>query len=169
QNMEVLLIDMVGFLFKKKSVGAVREDKKVKEKEEAKKEKKEEGEGVTIATPEEPTTPTTAVVTTPKEPTATPATPITLATALNAVKAATEPTTVVTIPAVVEVSNSNNSNVLHYVVPSTRDFNIEIAENEYIIATGESTIHIDSNNHNNATIVIEVKAKAITRIIVNKH
>ncbi|MEM4323954.1 MAG: hypothetical protein QXO37_08880 [Candidatus Nitrosocaldaceae archaeon] len=158
QSMEVLLIDMVGFLFKKKSIGAVEaaEGKKVKEKEEKKDKKDKEkkgggGEVVTIATPEEPTTPTTAVVVTePIEPTT------------------NNQPTIIMIPTNQRDSNNNNNNLLHYIVPSTKDFDLELTDNDSVIVTGESTIHI-AEDISSALIVIEVKNKTITRIIVNKQ
>ncbi|MEM0029510.1 MAG: hypothetical protein QXN32_01145 [Candidatus Nitrosocaldus sp.] len=108
----------------------------------------------------------------PTTPTPTPTTAV-LPISVPSVEIATNP---VTVP-VVEVLGSSNSsssssnssnNVLHYIVPATADLNLELTDKNCIIATGESTIHI-AEDISNALIVIEVKNKTITRIIVNKQ
>jgi len=158
QNMEVLLIDMVGFLFKRKSVGAVEaEGKKVKEKEQDKKDKAKEEEKEKEEKIEVPVPITTLQ-----------ATPMKGEVAAEEEEERSEhfiPLTMTTTT----VPINNTANLLHYIVPASKDFNLEIAEEkEYVIATGESTIHI-AEDISNAIIVIEVKDRSITRIIVNKQ
>ncbi|WP_103287640.1 hypothetical protein [Candidatus Nitrosocaldus islandicus] len=148
-GMEELLIDMVSFFSRKKSIGAV-EDKKEKDKSKKEKEDKDK-----VSSNKETEIPITTTAT------ATPDT-VTIVTPTTAV---TEPDLEIPVTSVIPVTRSN---LLHYIVPLSKDFNLEITDKEYVIATGESTIHI-SKDTVNAIIAIEIKDNAVARITVNKH
>ena len=153
-GMEELLIDMVSFFGKRKNIGAV-EDKKEKDKKEDKERSKEHDEEITTIT-----TTTTPITT---DTTTIPSSSIT-ENRLEQVRAEV-PTTVIATPI---VSVTKAENLLHYIVPLSKDFNLEITDKEYVIATGESTIHI-SKDTVNAIIAIEIKDNAVARITVNKQ
>lgn len=156
-TVEELLIDMIMFFGRKKSIEVEEEERKKEKKEEKgkvdKNKNKEEGkENESIQVPttqmnEDDNSTTTAEVQQPQV-------PITTTTAIPVLATNNR--------------NSNNNNILHYVVPFNKDFNIEITENKYIIVTGESTIHI-SKDTADAIIAIEIKDSTITRITVDKQ
>ena len=150
-NTEELLIDMVGFFGKRKKIGVVEEDKEKssssKKEEDKKQKQKVSVETPTTGTKEIPVTTTsdTVTVVTPPPPT-------------------TETTE--TIEGILPAT-TKRSNLLHYIVPATKDFSLKITDKEYVIATGESTIHISKDAVTDAIIAIEVRDNAIARIIVN--
>ena len=162
QDFETLLIDMVGFFFRKKSIGAVtvgeqkkQKEQKDKDKDKDKKDRVREAERRVVEevsstqapTPTPPTPPTPTPIPIPIPPTT------------------AEPITVPYTPTPPTTGTGTEQNLLHYIVPSTKDFSLEITEKEYVIATGESTIHI-GHEQKGAVIVLTVR-NGITDIVVN--
>lgn len=158
-NTEELLIDMVSFFGRRKKIGVVEEDKE-KSSSSKKEEDKKQKQKVSVETP------TTEVGT--KE------IPATTITTSDTVTVVTPPPTTEVTESVEEIlpattTTTKRSNLLHYIVPATKDFNLEITDKEYVIATGESTIHISKDAVTDAIIAIEVRDNAIARIIVNSN
>lgn len=169
-GMEELLIDMVSFFGKRKHIGTgeepERKDSKKDRKEmEEKEEKEEEREGrgeeeIEAGAGRTVQIPATAVRV------AEPATAVTAGEATAAGTAVPTATPATVSSATTEIDSSRN--ILHYIVPLSKDFNLEITEKEYVIATGESTIHI-SRDTADATISIEIRDNAVARITVNRR
>jgi hypothetical protein len=161
QDLETLLIDMVGFFFRKKSIGAIEEQVQKKQKEEKRKDKDKER---AIVVEED----RTAEVVTESIPTPTTATPTPTATAIATIPSAViEP---ITIPAstIPTTTSTEQKNLLHYIVPSTKDFSLEITEKEYIVQTGESTIHIE-HEQKDTIMVLAIRNGTVTDILVNRQ
>lgn len=169
QDLETLLIDMVGFLFRKKSIGEVvgegedkKKDKKDKDKDKEKKAIARVEEAVVVAT----------------------STPAHTATATAQIHAPMQEVEGIigrigevegregggeegTIPTIATTSKAAiaTDNLLHYTVPNTKDFDIEITDTEYVIVTGSSTIHIE-RREGNATITVTIREGVVTDILV---
>ena len=154
QNFEVLLIDMVSFFKRKKEIGEVtdkdREDikkVKVKDKDKIEKEKEKEKEREKIAVSTDiidavTVSPTTTIIT---------------------------DTTTTNTDADIIVPNvvNSKSNLLHYIVPKHKDFDLEVTDNELIVVTGSSTIHIPSSS-SKVRLMLEIDNREIVRIVVNE-
>lgn len=152
-NTEELLIDMVSFFGRKKSIGVAGEEEKEKSSKKKEEEDKKKQKKVSVETPTAGT----------KE------IPVTTAPTADTVTVVTPPPTAETIEKILPATTTTaiaTSNLLHYIVPATKDFNLEITDKEYVITTGESTIHI--NTTANAIIAIEIKDNAIARIILSQ-
>ncbi|MEM2857172.1 MAG: hypothetical protein QW416_08740 [Candidatus Nitrosocaldaceae archaeon] len=167
QNMEVLLIDMVSFFFggRKKSTGVVLKEKKGKEEkvssnDKDKKTKEDEKEEVKIEKEVEVPVPITTLQATPMKGE--------VAEEEKEEEGRSEYFIPLTTPNTT-VPINNTANLLHYIVPASKDFNLEILEKEHVIATGESIIHISTEEYNNTIIVIEVRGRTIARITVNRQ
>ena len=147
-NFEVLLIDMVSFFKRKKEIGVIaedkkdKEDKKIKEKDKEKQKDKDKTTAVSVDT----VVPTTAV----------------------SDRSDAEISTDVTTPIVDEsIVVSNKGNLLHYIVPKHKDFNLQVTDNELVVVTGNSTIHIPSSS-NKVKMLLEIDNREIVRIVVNE-
>jgi len=146
QNFEVLLIDMVSFFKRKKEIGTA-EDKKVKDKD-----KEKEKDRTTTAT---------AVNITTAVPTA--------SAIIDESDIDTGISTDVIATTVVSENNvvGNKGNLLHYIVPKHKDFNLEVTDNELVVVTGDSTIHIPSSS-SKVRLLIEIDNREIVRIVVDE-
>jgi hypothetical protein len=165
QNFEVLLIDMVSFFKRKKEIGVVADDKKKdKDKDKDKKGKEKEKEK------EIPKVTVTDTYTNTNTDTSTDSN-----TASN--NTTTIPTTddstntrdieSVTVKAESIIVNTK-SNLLHYIVPKHKDFDLEVTDNELVVVTGSSTIHIPSSS-SKVKLLIEIDNREIVRIVVNEQ
>jgi hypothetical protein len=63
---------------------------------------------------------------------------------------------------------NTKSNLLHYIVPKHKDFDLEVTDNELVVVTGSSTIHIPSSS-SKVKLLIEIDNREIVRIIVNEQ
>ncbi len=72
-----------------------------------------------------------------------------------------------TIPTIATTSKAAiaTDNLLHYKVPNTKDFDLEITDTEYVIVTGSSTIHIE-RREGNTTITVTIREGVVTDILV---
>jgi hypothetical protein len=158
QNFEVLLIDMVSFFKRKKEIGVVAEVedkkkemmKKDKEKDKEKKGKEKEIPKVTVtntSTDSNTTIPTTDDSTN--------------------IMTDTSDIESVTVKAESIIVNTK-SNLLHYIVPKHKDFDLEVMDNELVVVTGSSTIHIPSSS-SKVKLLIEIDNREIVRIVVNEQ
>jgi len=161
QNFEVLLIDMVSFFKRKKEIGVVAgvEDKKEmmkkdKEKEKKGKEKEKEKEIPKVTDTDTYTSTDTATNSNTTIPTASPIVD-------------TSDIESVTVKAESIIVNTK-SNLLHYIVPKHKDFDLEVMDNELVVVTGSSTIHIPSSS-SKVKLLIEIDNREIVRIVVNEQ
>jgi general stress protein CsbA len=160
QNFEVLLIDMVSFFKRKKEIGVVAEDKKKEEKKDKDKDKKGKEKDIPKVTVTDTYTNTDT------------------STDSNTASNTTIPTTddstntndieSVTVKDPRESFTVIKSNLLHYIVPKHKDFDLEVTDNELVVVTGSSTIHIPSSS-SKVKLLIEIDNREIVRIVVNEQ
>jgi len=161
-NFEVLLIDMVSFFKRKKATGTVAEDrvkdKKVKDKDKVK--------GKTAVTTSIPVTTSnikddiasgidTGIGTSVDASTSTD----------TGIDTGTDTGTGLAVASNI-VSSRNN--LLHYIVPKHKDFNLEVTDNELVVVTGDSTIHIPSSS-SKVKLLLEIDNREIVRIVVDEN
>jgi hypothetical protein len=161
QNFEVLLIDMVSFFKRKKEIGVVAEDnKKDKEKEKDKKGKEKEKEKDIPKVTDTDTYTNTNTSTDSNT---------TIPTTDDSTNIMTDTSDIesVTVKAESIVVNTK-SNLLHYIVPKHKDFDLEVTDNELVVVTGSSTIHIPSSS-SKVKLLIEIDNREIVRIVVNEQ
>jgi len=157
QNFEVLLIDMVSFFKRKKEIGVVvatEDKKKDKDKDKKGKEKEKEKEIPKVTDTDTYTSTDTATNSNTTIPTASPIVD-------------TSDIESVTVKAESIIVNTK-SNLLHYIVPKHKDFDLEVTDNELVVVTGSSTIHIPSSS-SKVKLLIEIDNKEIVRIVVNEQ
>jgi hypothetical protein len=152
QNFEVLLIDMVSFFKRKKEIGAVATEDKKKDKE---KEKEKKGKEKEIPKVTDTNTNTSTDSNTVSNNTTTDD-----STDTSDIES-------VTVKAESIIVNTK-SNLLHYIVPKHKDFDLEVTDNELVVVTGNSTIHIPSSS-SKVKLLIEIDNREIVRIIVNEQ
>jgi hypothetical protein len=159
QNFEVLLIDMVSFFKRKKEVGEVvaTEDKKKEEKKDKDKDKKGKEKEIPKVTVTDTYTNT---YTSTDSNTASNNTTTDDSTNTSDIES-------VTVKAESIVVNTK-SNLLHYIVPKHKDFDLEVMDNELVVVTGNSTIHIPSSS-SKVKLLIEIDNREIVRIVVNEQ
>jgi hypothetical protein len=150
QNFEVLLIDMVSFFKRKKEIGVIAEDKK---KEEEKKDKEKEKEKEKEIPKVTDTNTYTNTDTSTDSNTASNNTTTDDSTDTNDIES---------------VIVNTKSNLLHYIVPKHKDFDLEVTDNELVVVTGSSTIHIPSSS-SKVKLLIEIDNREIVRIVVNEQ
>ena len=156
QNFEVLLIDMVSFFKRKKEIGVVAiEDKKEMKKEKEKKGKEKEEKEIPKVTDTYTNTDTSTDSNTASNNTTDDSTNIMTDTS-ESVMVKAEGITV------------TKSNLLHYIVPKHKDFDLEVTDNELVVVTGSSTIHIPSSS-SKVKLLIEIDNREIVRIVVNEQ
>ena len=155
QNFEVLLIDMVSFFKRKKEISTVEEKSKGKEKDKDKKEKdkKEIPKTDSISTSSTLSTPITVITDDNSSYSSSTVTSSIESTSINAIKD--------------ESITVSKSNLLHYIVPKHKNFNLEVADNELVVVTGDSTIHIPSSS-SKVKLLLEIDNREIVRIVVNE-
>jgi hypothetical protein len=162
QNFEVLLIDMVSFFKRKKEIGVVAEvvaedkkGKKDKDKEKDKKGKEKDIPKVTVTD-----TYTNTYTSTDSN------------TASNTTIPTTDDSTntndIESVTVKAESIIVNKSNLLHYIVPKHKDFDLEVTDNELVVVTGSSTIHIPSSS-SKVKLLIEIDNREIVRVVVNEQ
>jgi hypothetical protein len=158
QNFEVLLIDMVSFFKRKKEIGVVAEDKKKEDKKGKEKEKEKDIPKVTVT---DTNTYTNTDTSTDSNNTASNNT-----TTDDSTSIMTDTSESVTVKA--EGITVTKSNLLHYIVPKHKDFDLEVTDNELVVVTGSSTIHIPSSS-SKVKLLIEIDNREIVRIVVNEQ
>ena len=155
QNFEVLLIDMVSFFKRKKEIGVVAEDKKKEEKKDKDKDKDKKGKEKEIPKVTDTNTNTYTDTSTDSN-------------------TASNNTTIPTTDDSTDTSDiesvivNTKSNLLHYIVPKHKDFDLEVTDNELVVVTGSSTIHIPSSS-SKVKLLIEIDNREIVRIVVNEQ
>jgi hypothetical protein len=162
QNFEVLLIDMVSFFKRKKEIGViavVAEDKKKEEKKDKDKEKDKKGKEKEIPKVTDTYTNTSTDSNTASNNTTTDDS--------TSIMTDTRDIESVTVKAESIVVNTK-SNLLHYIVPKHKDFDLEVTDNELVVVTGSSTIHIPSSS-SKVKLLIEIDNREIVRIVVNEQ
>jgi hypothetical protein len=156
QNFEVLLIDMVSFFKRKKEIGVVAEvvaeDKKKEEKKDKDKDKKGKEKDIPKVTVTDTYTYTNTDTSTDSN-TASNNTTTDDSTDTNDIES---------------VIVNTKSNLLHYIVPKHKDFDLEVTDNELVVVTGNSTIHIPSSS-SKVKLLIEIDNREIVRIVVNEQ
>jgi hypothetical protein len=155
QNFEVLLIDMVSFFKRKKEIGVVAEDKKEKkdkDKDKDKKGKEKEEKEIPKVTDTYTNTDTSTDSNTASNNTTT-------------IPTTDDSTDTSDIESVIV---NTKSNLLHYIVPKHKDFDLEVTDNELVVVTGSSTIHIPSSS-SKVKLLIEIDNREIVRIVVNEQ
>jgi hypothetical protein len=161
QNFEVLLIDMVSFFKRKKEIGVVAEvvaedKKKDKDKDKDKKGKEKEKEKDIPKVTDTNTNTNTSTDTATNSNTTIPiASPIVDTSDIESVT-------------VKDPRAVTKSNLLHYIVPKHKDFDLEVTDNELVVVTGSSTIHIPSSS-SKVKLLIEIDNREIVRIVVNEQ
>jgi general stress protein CsbA len=158
QNFEVLLIDMVSFFKRKKEIGVVvaedkKEEKKDEDKEKDKKGKEKEKEK---EIPKVTVTDTNTYTNTDTS------------TDSNTVSNNTTTDDSTDTSDIESVIVNTKSNLLHYIVPKHKDFDLEVTDNELVVVTGNSTIHIPSSS-SRVKLLIEIDNREIVRIVVNEQ
>jgi hypothetical protein len=157
QNFEVLLIDMVSFFKRKKEIGVVAEDKKGKKDKDKDKDKKGKEKDIPKVTVTDTNTYTNTDTSTDSN------------TASN--NTTTDDSTNTSDIESVTVKDPRavtKSNLLHYIVPKHKDFDLEVTDNELVVVTGSSTIHIPSSS-SKVKLLIEIDNREIVRIVVNEQ
>ena len=156
QSFEVLLIDMVSFFKRKKEIGIVAEGEKIKDKEKEdkkvkEKDKEKEKDRTTTAIDITTTVPTATTISDESD----------IGTGIS--------TDVIATTTVVSENNvaGNRGNLLHYIVPKHKDFDLEVTDNELVVVTGSSTIHIPSSS-SKVRLMLEIDNREIVRIVVNE-
>jgi hypothetical protein len=152
QNFEVLLIDMVSFFKRKKEIGVVvaEDKKKDKDKDKDKKGKEKDIPKVTVTDTNTSTDSNTASNNTTTD---------------DSTSIMTDTSESVTVKDPRAVTKSN---LLHYIVPKHKDFDLEVTDNELVVVTGSSTIHIPSSS-SKVKLLIEIDNREIVRIVVNEQ
>lgn len=168
QNFEVLLIDMVSFFKRKKEIGAVAEDKKKEEKKDKDKEKDKKGkEKEEREIPKVTDTYTNTYTDTyTNTDTSTDSKP-TIPTTDDSTNIMTDTSDIESVT-VKDPRAVTKSNLLHYIVPKHKDFDLEVTDNELVVVTGSSTIHIPSSS-SKVKLLIEIDNREIVRIVVNEQ
>jgi hypothetical protein len=158
QNFEVLLIDMVSFFKRKKEIGVVAEDKKKdKDKDKDKKGKEKEKEkDIPKVTVTDTNTYTNTDTSTDSN------------TASNNTTTDDSTNIMTDTNDIESVIVNTKSNLLHYIVPKHKDFDLEVTDNELVVVTGSSTIHIPSSS-SKVKLLIEIDNREIVRIVVNEQ
>ena len=152
-NFEVLLIDMVSFFKRKKATGTVAEDRvKDKEDKKVKKDKDKDKTAVTAGIP------ATAVISDNIEDD--------METGIDTDTGVGVYTGTGTGTVVSNIISSRN-NLLNYIVPKHKDFNLEVTDNELVVVTGDSTIHIPSSS-SKVKMILEIDNREIVRIVVDE-
>jgi general stress protein CsbA len=160
QNFEVLLIDMVSFFKRKKEIGVVvAEDKKEMKKEKDKKGKEKEKDIPKVTVTDTYTYTNTDTSTDSN--TASNNTTTDDSTNTRDIES-------VTVKDPRESFTVTKSNLLHYIVPKHKDFDLEVTDNELVVVTGSSTIHIPSSS-SKVKLLIEIDNREIVRIVVNEQ
>jgi hypothetical protein len=161
QNFEVLLIDMVSFFKRKKEIGVVAEDnKKDKEKEKDKKGKEKEKEKDIPKVTDTDTYTNTNTSTDSNT---------TIPTTDDSTNIMTDTSDIESVMVKAEsIIVNTKSNLLHYIVPKHKDFDLEVMDNELVVVTGSSTIHIPSSS-SKVKLLIEIDNREIVRIVVNEQ
>ena len=161
QNFEVLLIDMVSFFKRKKEIGVVAEDnKKDKEKEKDKKGKEKEKEKDIPKVTDTDTYTNTNTSTDSNT---------TIPTTDDSTNIMTDTSDIESVMVKAEsIIVNTKSNLLHYIVPKHKDFDLEVTDNELVVVTGSSTIHIPSSS-SKVKLLIEIDNREIVRIVVNEQ
>jgi hypothetical protein len=162
QNFEVLLIDMVSFFKRKKEIGVVAEV--VAEDKKGKKDKDKDKKGKEKDIPKVTVTDTNTYTNTD--------------TSTDSNTASNNTTTIPTTDDSTSIMTDTNdiesvivntkSNLLHYIVPKHKDFDLEVTDNELVVVTGSSTIHIPSSS-SKVKLLIEIDNREIVRIVVNEQ
>jgi hypothetical protein len=163
QNFEVLLIDMVSFFKRKKEIGVVAEDKKKEEKKDKDKDKDKKGKEKDIpkVTVTDTNTYTNTDANTDSKPT--------IPTTDDSTNIMTDTSDIESIMVKAEsIIVNTKSNLLHYIVPKHKDFDLEVTDNELVVVTGSSTIHIPSSS-SKVKLLIEIDNREIVRIVVNEQ
>ena len=168
QNFEVLLIDMVSFFKRKKEIGVVvaedkKEEKKDKDKDKDKKGKEKEKEK---EIPKVTVTDTDTYTDTDTSTDSNTASNNTTTDDSTSIMTDTSDIESVTVKA--ESITVTKSNLLHYIVPKHKDFDLEVTDNELVVVTGSSTIHIPSSS-SKVKLLIEIDNREIVRIVVNEQ
>ena len=160
QNFEVLLIDMVSFFKRKKEIGVVvAEDKKKEEKKDKEKDKKGKEKEKEKDIPKVTVTDTY---------TNTDASTDSNTASNTTTDDSTDTSDIESVMVKAESIIVNKSNLLHYIVPKHKDFDLEVTDNELVVVTGSSTIHIPSSS-SKVKLLIEIDNKEIVRIVVNEQ
>jgi hypothetical protein len=152
QNFEVLLIDMVSFFKRKKEIGVVAEVEDKKGKKDKDKDKKGKEKDIPKVTVTDTYTYTDTDTSTDSN------------TASN--NTTTDDST--DTSDIESVIVNTKSNLLHYIVPKHKDFDLEVTDNELVVVTGNSTIHIPSSS-SKVKLLIEIDNREIVRIVVNEQ
>jgi hypothetical protein len=166
QNFEVLLIDMVSFFKRKKEIGVVAEvvaeDKKEMMKKDKDKEKDKKGKEKDI--PKVTVTDTYTYTNTDTSTDSNTASNTTIPTTDDS----TNTSDIESVTVKAESIIVNKSNLLHYIVPKHKDFDLEVTDNELVVVTGSSTIHIPSSS-SKVKLLIEIDNREIVRVVVNEQ
>jgi hypothetical protein len=165
QNFEVLLIDMVSFFKRKKEIGVVADDKKEKKDKDKDKDKKGKEKEKEKEIPKVTDTYTNTDNNTDSNNTVSNNTTIIPITD-DSTSIMTDTSESVTVKA--EGITVTKSNLLHYIVPKHKDFDLEVTDNELVVVTGSSTIHIPSSS-SKVKLLIEIDNREIVRIVVNEQ
>jgi hypothetical protein len=152
QNFEILLIDMVSFFKRKKEIGVVAEVEDKKGKKDKDKDKKGKEKDIPKVTVTDTYTYTDTDTSTDSN------------TASN--NTTTDDST--DTSDIESVIVNTKSNLLHYIVPKHKDFDLEVTDNELVVVTGNSTIHIPSSS-SKVKLLIEIDNREIVRIVVNEQ
>jgi cytoskeletal protein RodZ len=160
QNFEVLLIDMVSFFKRKKEIGVVAEDKKGKKDKDKDKDKKGKEKDIPKVTVTDTNTYTNTDTSTDSN------TASNNTTTDDSTSIMTDTSESVMVKA--EGITVTKSNLLHYIVPKHKDFDLEVTDNELVVVTGSSTIHIPSSS-SKVKLLIEIDNREIVRIVVNEQ
>jgi hypothetical protein len=156
QNFEVLLIDMVSFFKRKKEIGVIAEDKKKEEEKKDKEKEKEKEKEIPKVTDTNTNTYTNTDTSTDSN------------TASNNTTTDDSTSIMTDTNDIESVIVNTKSNLLHYIVPKHKDFDLEVTDNELVVVTGSSTIHIPSSS-SKVKLLIEIDNREIVRIIVNEQ
>ena len=167
QNFEVLLIDMVSFFKRKKEIGVVvaevvAEDKKGKKDKDKDKEKDKKGKEKEIPKVTDTYTNTSTDSNTASNNTTT------IPTTDDSTNIMTDTNDIESVMVKAEGITVTKSNLLHYIVPKHKDFDLEVTDNELVVVTGSSTIHIPSSS-SKVKLLIEIDNREIVRIVVNEQ
>jgi hypothetical protein len=170
QNFEVLLIDMVSFFKRKKEIGVVAEvvaeDKKGKKDKDKDKDKKGKEKDIPKVTVTDTNTYTNTDTSTDSNTASNNTT--TIPTTDDSTSIMTDTNDIESVTVKAEGITVTKSNLLHYIVPKHKDFDLEVTDNELVVVTGSSTIHIPSSS-SKVKLLIEIDNREIVRIVVNEQ
>jgi hypothetical protein len=167
QNFEVLLIDMVSFFKRKKEIGVIAEDKKGKKGKDKDKDKRGKEKEIPKVTVTDTYTYTNTDTSTDSNTASNNTTTVPTTDDSTSIMTDTRDIESVTVKAESIVVNTK-SNLLHYIVPKHKDFDLEVTDNELVVVTGSSTIHIPSSS-SKVKLLIEIDNREIVRIVVNEQ